>query len=138
MPAKGFFHDAVKHALVKDGWAITDDPLRLRWGSKDLYVDLGAEQLVAAEKAEEQIAVEIKSFAGPSDVKDLEQAMGQFVLYHDVLARQQPARVLYLAVPDDVRHDIFQEPLGQLMLENKRLRLLVFDPQQEVILEWIK
>jgi XisH protein len=27
--AKDLFHEAVKKALIKDGWTITDDPLRL-------------------------------------------------------------------------------------------------------------
>jgi hypothetical protein len=56
MPAKDIFHNAVKNALIKDGWTITHDPLRLTWGGKDMYVDLGAERLLAAEKAGQQIA----------------------------------------------------------------------------------
>jgi len=64
MPAKDLFHDCVRHALIHDGWTITHDPLRLNWGGKDLYVDLGAEQLMAAEKSGQRIAVEVKSFVG--------------------------------------------------------------------------
>ncbi len=60
MPAKDIFHDNIKNALIKDGWRITDDPLKLQWGNKDLYVDLGAEKLIAAEKENQKIAVEIK------------------------------------------------------------------------------
>lgn len=80
MPAKDIYHDTVKKALIKDGWVITHDPLILKWGSKDLYVDLGAEQLVAAEKEGRKIAVEVKSFVSPSEVEDLEHALGQFIL----------------------------------------------------------
>jgi len=39
-------------------------------------VDLGAEQVFAAEKHERKIAVEVKSFIGSSIVADLEQALG--------------------------------------------------------------
>ena len=74
MPAKDTYHDCVKNALIKDGWRITHDPLKLEIGKKDLYIDLGANQLVAAIKAEQKIAVEIKSFLGRSDVDDLEKA----------------------------------------------------------------
>ncbi len=42
MPAKDIYHDRLKNALIKDGWIITHDPLRLKWGVKDMYVDLGA------------------------------------------------------------------------------------------------
>lgn len=34
---------------------------------KDVFVDLGAEQILAAEKGDEKIAVEVKSFQGASD-----------------------------------------------------------------------
>ena len=64
MPARDTYHDAVCKALVKDGWTITDDPLRLVWGKKDYYVDLGAERILAAERHGRRIAVEVKSFVG--------------------------------------------------------------------------
>ena len=80
MPAKDIYHDIVKNALIKDGWTITHDQLVLRWGTTDVYVDLGAEQLLAAEKHGQKIAVEIKSFVGRSDVDDLEKALGQYLL----------------------------------------------------------
>jgi hypothetical protein len=137
MPAKDIYHDAVRNALIKDGWTITHDPLILKWGLKDLYVDLGAEQLVAAEKEGRKIAVEVKSFVSQSEVEDLETAVGQFVLYHDILSRTEPDRVLYLAVRAAVYTSIFEEPIGQVLLENQRVRLVVFDPQVEVIVKWI-
>jgi len=114
MPAKDIYHDSVKNALVKDGWTITHDPLKLEWGGRDMYVDLGAERLLAAEKDGQQIAVEIKSFVSASDLDELEKALGQYVLYHDVLAELQPHRVLYLAVPQRILLEIFEEPLGKL------------------------
>ena len=84
MPARDRYHDQVKNALIKDGWTITDDPLHVKWGKKDMYVDLGAEQLLAAEKDQRKIAVEVKSFLGHSEMADLEQAIGQYTVYHDV------------------------------------------------------
>jgi hypothetical protein len=137
MPARDIYHDSVKNALIKDGWSITHDPLRLSWGGKDMYVDLGAEQLLAAEKAGQQIAVEIRSFIGDSEMDDLEKAIGQYVIYRAVLAEREPNRVLYLAVPKPVLRDIFDEPLGKLLLKNNLARVIGFDPQAEVIVEWI-
>lgn len=136
MPARDQHHDHVRRALANDGWTITHDPLRLRWGVRDMYVDLGAQQLLAAEKAERKIAVEIKSFAGPSPIDDLEKAIGQFILYHDVLASVEPERVLYLAVSEMIYLDIFSEPVGQLLLEKRRVRLVVFSLEKEVIRQW--
>jgi hypothetical protein len=136
VPARDLYHDVVKRSLVKDGWTITHDPLVLKWGAKDLYVDLGAERLLAAERAGERIAIEVKSFLGPSDVDDLEKALGQFILYHDLLAERDPERILFLAVSVDVWRDIFEEPIGELLLARKRLRVLVFDPKEEEIFKW--
>ena len=76
MPAKDIFHDCVKHALIKDGWIVTDDPLSLKIGKKDLFIDLAAEKILIAEKGTEKIAVEIKSFVGTSEVEDLKNALG--------------------------------------------------------------
>lgn len=75
MPAKDIYHDSVKRALEKDGWKITHDPYLLPWKGQTVYVDLGAEVL-AAEKENRLIAVEIKSFLGHSETRDLEQALG--------------------------------------------------------------
>jgi hypothetical protein len=137
MPARDRYHDHVRAALIKEGWTITHDPLRLHWGLKDMYVDLGAEQLLAAEKDACKIAVEIKSFVGLSEMDDLEKAIGQYVVYHDVLLQIEPERDLYLAINEETFVNLFEEPIGKLLLDNRRVRLLVFDPQTEVIRRWI-
>ncbi len=87
MLARDIYHNAVRNALEKDSWQITKDPFILKWGTRDLYIDLGAEKLIAAEKSGEKIAVEIKSFIGASPVTDLENALGQYILYYDILTR---------------------------------------------------
>lgn len=51
---------------------IAHDSLKLELGKKNLYVDLRAEQLTAAENAEGKIAVEIKSLVNRSNIDDLE------------------------------------------------------------------
>src|SRR5437899_10425944 len=90
MAAKDIYHDDVRSALIKDGWTITDDPFRLRWGKKDYYVDLGAEEVIAAEMSGRRIAVEVKSFVGPSIVDDMEKALGQYLIYR---SRSEERRV---------------------------------------------
>ena len=137
MPVRDIFHDNAKKALINDGWTITDDPLHLKWGKKDLYVDLGAERLVAAEKGNRKIAIEVKTFISLSEMEDLEKAAGQFVLYRSVLAKVEPDRELYLAINIEKFTDVFEEPIGQLLVEDLHLRLIVFDPKMEVIRKWI-
>jgi hypothetical protein len=137
MPARDFLHDAVRSALVRDGWTITHDPLRLNVPGRNLYVDLGAERLLAAERGAVEIAVEVKSFLGPSDVRDLEEALGQFLLYDLVLEGLSPRRELFMAIPEKAWKTIFAETLGQIVLRKRAVRLLIVDPQKEVIIQWI-
>ncbi len=137
VPAKDIYHDCVKNALIKDGWNITHDPFKLEIGKKDLYIDLGAAQLIAATKTEQKIAVEIKSFIGRSDVDDLEKALGQYVLYFDILEDFEPERILYLAIRLTTFEDLFEEPIGKILLKKRRMKLIVFEPKKEEILKWI-
>ena len=72
---------------------ITDDPLRIEVGDVEMYIDLDAEQVLAAEREGEKIAVEIKSFIGTSNISQFHEAIGQFFNYHLALEEQQPQRV---------------------------------------------
>jgi XisH protein len=138
MPAKDLYHDNVKNSLIKDNWKITHDPLRIRLArGKNLFVDLGAERLLAAERGTEKIAVEVKSFTRPSDMKNLEEAVGQFVLYAHLLVRYYPEYRLFLAVTENVCKTVFEEEAGQTLIEDGIIRLFSFDPNQEVIVRWI-
>lgn len=137
MPAKDLYHDSIKNALIKDGWTITHDPYVLQWGRKDLFIDLGAEKLIAAIQNERKIAVKVKSFINPSPISDLEKALGQYTLYFDILVKVEPERILYLAIRQDTFDEVFKEPIGEMLLENKRLKLLVFEEKTEEIQQWI-
>lgn len=137
MPALDRYHKSVANALVKDGWRITDDPLILKLENRTFYVDLGAERLIAAEKDTAKIAVEIKTFLSPSPVADLEQALGQFGIYEEVLKAVQPERVLYLAIPEEAFNRIFTERIGQLILQNRIRRAFTFSWEIEEIVQWI-
>ena len=71
--AKDKYHDLVRSALEKDGWTITHDPFKIKLGKRRGYIDLAAEKaIIAAEKDNEKIAVEIKSFSTPSDLDAFE------------------------------------------------------------------
>jgi len=137
MSAKDIFYDCVKHALIKDGWIVTDDPLSLKIGKKDLFIDLAAEKILIAEKGTEKIAVEIKSFIGTSEVEDLKNALGQYVLYEKIIKHQLLERILYLAIRETTYNNLFSQEIGQILLEEKTLKLIIFDPEEEVITQWI-
>lgn len=92
---------------------------------------------MAAEKAGRKIAVEVKSFINRSQVDDLENALGQYLLYRSLLKRREPDRTIFLAIPLRVFDGILSSPLGHVALEDYSLRLIVFDQHHEVIDQWI-
>jgi hypothetical protein len=136
VPAKDTYHGQVRAALIKDGWTITHDPYTMTFGQKDVFVDLGAERILAAEKGGEKIAVEIKSFQGASDIRDLELAIGQYVFYRSLLARSEPDRKIFLAVPATVYANTFQEPIARPVIADQKIAVIAFDPDKEVIVQW--
>ncbi len=137
MPERDIFHDAVKNALVKEGWTITNDPLFIQFGGVDMYVDLGAEKVLAAEKDGRKIAVEIKSFLGASIISEFHTALGQLLNYRIALKAQNPEHMLYLAVPLDVYESFFTLVFGQAAIQTYQLKLIVYDETREVITKWL-
>ncbi|WP_437715366.1 element excision factor XisH family protein [Sorangium sp. So ce448] len=50
--------------------------------------------------------------------------------------RVEPDRELYLAVSDTAYGDIFEDALGEILLDNRRMKLLVFNAETEAIERW--
>lgn len=138
MAVKDVFHQIVKSALLKDGWTITDDPLSLQLDSDQVFIDLGAERLIAAQRDNEKIAVEIKSFLAPSSLSEFHTALGQFLNYRLVLPEKQQERTLYLAVNLETYNDFFSRRLPRLSIQEYQLKLIIFDSVQEEIVTWIQ
>ena len=138
MSAKDLYHDHVKNALVKDGWTITHDPLRLEWrAKKKILIDLGGEKLLTAEKDTHKIAVEVKSFVGISELTDMYNAIGQFILYRMTLAVREPDRELFLAIRKTVYEQIFTDPIVESLIQTERIKIIVFDPETQEIVKWL-
>lgn len=137
--ARDLFHNIVKAALQKDGWTITHDPYPLRYGVADVYIDLAAEEAIAAEKDGRKIAVEVKSFAGGSTISEFHTALGQFLNYRIALEiSDEPERVLYLAVPVDTYQMFLRFEPAKTVIERYAVRLIVYSPNQEVLEQWIE
>lgn len=136
--AKDKFHNLVRQALENDGWIITDDPYQVPMGGRKAFIDLGAERLlIGAERGNEKIAVEIKTFAGTSDLQDLDQATGQFIRYRLALRKYEPERHLFLAIPSIFYDRFFQELFFLELLETTGISTLIYDEQTPIIKKWI-
>jgi XisH protein len=136
MSARDIFHNAVKTALEHDGWTITHDPLSLEFGLGSLYVDLGAERVIAAERKNEKIAVEVKSFLSGSAVSEFHTALGQYLNYRLLMQGQYPEYKLYLAIPLSTYDSFFQLPFVQATIQQHQLKLAVYEPEAKEIVKW--
>jgi XisH protein len=137
MPAKDIYHDAVKQALVSDGWLILSEDYILEYGGDKLYADIAAEKSITAERHGQQIIVEVKSFLGRSFFNDLELAIGQYIIYRNILQAKQLDFQIYLAVTTGVYQSKFQKKLAKLIVQTNQVKLLVFDPERKVVEQWI-
>jgi hypothetical protein len=137
MPAKDIFHSTVRIGLEKEGWIITNDPLYLDFGGVEVYIDLAAEKIIAAEREGEKIAVEVKSFIGSSAISEFHKALGQFINYKIALSQKQPERTMYLAVPIATYETFFKLELIQLVIKTQGISLIVYNPNKQEIAKWI-
>ncbi len=138
MAAKDTFHQTVRLALEKDRWQITHDPFYINFAEVEFYIDLGAEKLLAAEKDEKKIAVEIKTFLNPSVISEFHTVLGQLLNYRFALKVKEPERLLYLAIPMEIYETFFARRFVQLIIQEYQLKLLVFNPVTEEIVRWQK
>lgn len=136
MAVRDLFHHAVCEALKKENWHITHDPLTLQVGGVAMLIDLGAEQLLAAEKDGQTIAVEIKTFVKLSAIYEFHLAVGQYRNYHLALRKEDPQRKLFLAVPVDIHEQFFTLPFVQEALVYNEISYFVYDVQTEVVVQW--
>lgn len=137
MPARDIYHTAVKTALIADGWHITAEDYTIPVGFQRVYIDLQADrELITASQGNTKIAVEVKSFIGQSLVKDLRDAVGQYVLYRSVLRRFDPERIPYLAIDVETAQSLFAEPLAEYLVLDERVLLIIVDITAERIVEW--
>lgn len=137
MPRFDKYHEAVKNALIKDGWTITDDPLKIEFEDTRLWADIGAEKTFAAEKGNQKIAVEVKVFGSVSTFSELQKAAGQYQMYVMFLAELEPDREVFLAVSKDIYDEFFQRPSVKFFVNKIKIKFLIFDNEKEEIVKWI-
>ena len=63
--------------------------------------------------------------------------MGKYEIYRTVLLELEPECLLYFAVSQQAYESIFQDKLGQLIINKIQLLLINFDEKVERIIKWI-
>ena len=84
-----------------------------------MYIDLGAEKILGAEKGDRKTAIEIKSFLGASLITAFYGAIGQFIAYRTALGAIQPERILILRCRLMPTH-VFSQHYWRKKWSNKR------------------
>jgi len=135
--AKDIYHEAVKNALIKDGWRILADSYFLQYEDAQLYADLLAEKRLLAEQNNRTIVVEIKSFINPSPMRNFELVLGQYMVYRDVLDLSEKHYAIYLAIKDKVFESFFQRKSIQAIVKRHQIEFVVFNHEKEEIVSWI-
>ena len=117
----------------------------IRFGERLLFVDLGATaisnsgegQLIGAELAGCRIVIEVKEFRSRSVISDLEQAIGQYSLYQLLLNKVDPEREIFLAISSKTYNEIFNEPIGKVVIRDLPLKLVVINLELSEVEQWI-
>lgn len=107
-------------------------------GEVELLADLGAERVLAAVRDDEKIAVEIKSFIGQSPVSEFHKALGQYQNYRLSLEELDPNRQVFLAIPQAIWNNFFQRAFIQKAIHRYSLQILIFEPENQTISQWIR
>ncbi|WP_016949742.1 XisH family protein [Anabaena sp. PCC 7108] len=136
MPAKNIYHDAVKNALIKDGWTITFDPYPIKYEEVKLLADLAGEKTISATREGQKIVIEIKSFLSRSPMREFETALGQYLIYQTFLSLTHPEYKVYLAISEKIYEKFFKQVAIELILQKYQISLLVVDINKEEIIKW--
>jgi hypothetical protein len=137
MPADDTIADAVRAALVKDGWTITLDPYSISYEEFNVRIDLAVERVFVAERGTDRIAVEIKSFVGRSPVNDFRDALGQYDLYRMILEDVDPGRKLYVAMSEETYATLFATRAVERLLAKRPIPLVIVRISSEEVVQWI-
>jgi hypothetical protein len=134
LPAKDYHHDTVIRALVKDGWTITGEQIKIIVEDRNLFIDIEASRA-----SDNQMAlIEVKELdAVSSPIDALASAIGKYFLYRVALKDAGVIIPLYLAVSEAAYQGILREKIGQLSILEGNISLVVFDPNREEVLRWI-
>ena len=71
-----------------------------------------------------------------SELYDYHAALGQFLNYRLALQFSEPDRTLYLAIPLETYRSFFNRDLARVSVQQYQVKLIVYDPMNEVIVQW--
>lgn len=132
-------HDAVVQALKNDGWQILREHFNIRYEELEIRIDIAAEHpAILAEKGGRRILVEIKTFGCHSFIRELQNAVGQYTIYKNILALTGLDYELFLAIHETVYDAAFQQKATSQIIQLNQLKLLVVNVDSQEVVQWIR
>ena len=135
MPAKDDNHDIVIRCLTKAGWTILAEQEYLSIGTsaethRRLYIDIKAELSEGP-----VVLIEVKSLER-SPVHQLMELLGQYLVYRVALDYLDIDIPLYVAVTRTDYVNLFEHILGQQIMDQYQIQMVIYDAVLEEIREW--
>ncbi|MGB3264137.1 MAG: element excision factor XisH family protein [Microcoleus sp.] len=81
--------------------------------------------------------LKLRALLGDRALYDFHGALGQYIVYRNLIQLTEPEYKLYLAIDDVVYTNFFQRKSIQLITNENKLSLMVVEMEKEEILQWI-
>lgn len=129
-------HEQVVRALQKAGWDVDPGMYFLRVEGVTVFADIRARQING--KPHQIVVVEVKCFPdNRSDMDELYRAIGQYVIYRNVLKATNKPGVPYLAIPLEAYSRLFTKKVVSMTIDELQIKLILVDIEREEIVRWV-
>jgi XisH protein len=132
MPAIDQCHHQIVHALQKDGWTVQRKPYVLFISHRRLYIDIYAENY-QVNQSQRIVIVEAKCFQdAKAELNELYTAIGQYIIYRNLLRQQNVSDRLFLAIPSEAYRGVFTE-FALSVIGEFQIKMIVVDLEMRLL-----
>ncbi|MBI5671078.1 MAG: XisH protein [Chloroflexi bacterium] len=129
-------HKQVVNALQNAGWDVDPSMYFLRVEGVTVFADIRARHVNG--KPRQIIVVEVKCFPDTrSDMDELYQAIGQYVIYRNILKATNKPGTPYLAIPLEAYNRLFRKMVVSATINELQIKLILVDVEREETVRWI-
>lgn len=82
--------------------------------------------------------MEVKRFVHISILHDFLLVVGQYYVYSKILLKNDPERMLFVALPDFVHNRIIKFEWAQEVTSDLRMKFILYDTNLKIITAWKK
>ncbi|MCB0846627.1 MAG: fatty-acid oxidation protein subunit alpha [Bacteroidetes bacterium] len=138
--ARDIIHEAIREAIERAGWNVTNDPLTIDLTEDDTYfdIDLGAERETSEGVTQKVLAIEIKSFIRSSVINAFHEALGQYLNYQAAIHEQGLDYELFMAISEDGWERLSSFKFIQRRIKQFKLQFILVNIQKKEITKWIR